>query len=142
MWLLMTWMMTFVLPGVRTSLGQDTILTVRIANVETHSGVIMIAVFDSPEHFLTDSTFQTKQIAVSRSDTVVATVVGIPNGTYAISVFHDVNHNGELDKNFLGVPIEPIGFSNNVRATFGPPKFSRAAFVYRGGSQMVDITLY
>ena len=39
----------------------------------------------------------------------------IPPGTYAIAVFHDENANGKLDKNFLGIPCEGYGASNNVR---------------------------
>jgi uncharacterized protein (DUF2141 family) len=38
----------------------------------------------------------------------------VPHGEYAIAVFVDVNGNGKMDKNFLGIPKEQYGFSNNV----------------------------
>jgi uncharacterized protein (DUF2141 family) len=41
-------------------------------------------------------------------------------GQYAIILFHDENGNGKLDRNALGVPTEPYGFSNNVRGFLGP----------------------
>jgi uncharacterized protein (DUF2141 family) len=30
-------------------------------------------------------------------------------GDYAISVFHDENSNGKLDRNFMGMPKEGVG---------------------------------
>jgi uncharacterized protein (DUF2141 family) len=47
-------------------------------------------------------------------------------GQYTIILFHDENGNGKLDKNALGVPTEPYGFSNNVREFLGPPNFEEA----------------
>ena len=51
----------------------------------------------------------------------------IPPGTYAIKLHIDENENGELDTNFLGIPKEQYGFSNNAKA-FGIPKFESASF--------------
>jgi uncharacterized protein (DUF2141 family) len=51
----------------------------------------------------------------------------LPPGEYAAVAFQDVNGNGILDKNFLGIPKEPFGFSNGARGSAGPPKFSAAA---------------
>jgi len=50
----------------------------------------------------------------------------IPPGTYAIGVYIDENE--KLDTNFLGIPKEQYGFSNNAKA-FGIPKFEAASFV-------------
>jgi len=51
----------------------------------------------------------------------------IPAGEYALLVYYDENDNLEIDKNFIGIPTEPLGFSNNYRPK-GPPSFTRAAF--------------
>ena len=51
----------------------------------------------------------------------------IPTGTYAIGVYVDENENEKLDTNFLGIPKEQYGFSNNAKA-FGIPKFESASF--------------
>ena len=48
----------------------------------------------------------------------------IPKGAYALALFHDSNSNGILDKNFLGIPSERYGFSNNVHPLFSEPSFS------------------
>ena len=52
----------------------------------------------------------------------------LPPGHYAISVFHDENGNGKLDK-MLMIPSEGFGFSRDAPVRFGPPKFAAAAFV-------------
>jgi len=51
----------------------------------------------------------------------------IPAGEYALLVYYDENANLEIDKNFIGIPTEPLGFSNDYRPK-GPPSFTRAAF--------------
>ena len=51
-------------------------------------------------------------------------------GTYAVSVVHDENSNGKLDTNFIGMPREGVGASNDAKGHMGPPKFSAASFRY------------
>lgn len=47
----------------------------------------------------------------------------------AISAHHDRNENEELDKNLVGMPTEPYGFSNNPKRGYGPPKFEQVAVI-------------
>ncbi len=52
----------------------------------------------------------------------------VPPGTYGAAVFQDVDNNKDLKTNFLGMPQEPIGFSNDARIRLGPPSYSDAQF--------------
>jgi uncharacterized protein (DUF2141 family) len=52
---------------------------------------------------------------------------GVAPGTYAVSLFHDENGNGRLDKMMM-LPREGFGFSRNAPVRFGPPRFPAAAF--------------
>ncbi len=63
----------------------------------------------------------------------------IPPGTYAIGVIHDENMNGKLDANWLGVPTEGYGFSNDAKGLIGVPSFSAASFPYDG--RALDLTM-
>ena len=66
----------------------------------------------------------------------------LPSGEYALLVYHDENNNERIDKNFIGIPIEPIGFSNRY-APKAPPSFSRAAFIIEEGeTRHFDVELY
>ncbi|MCT4643140.1 MAG: DUF2141 domain-containing protein [Bacteriovoracaceae bacterium] len=49
--------------------------------------------------------------------------IKLKKGTYAISVFEDENNDGKLNTNFIGIPKEGVGFSNNSKLIFGPPDF-------------------
>lgn len=66
----------------------------------------------------------------------------VPAGVYAVSVFHDENLNGRLDTNWLGIPREGVGASNNPKPRMGPPKFAAAEFHYSGASMDVEIIMH
>jgi uncharacterized protein (DUF2141 family) len=65
------------------------------------------------------------------SKTVTVRFDSLPNGNYAVKLFHDANQNGVLDKNVLGIPKEKYGFSNNAMRAFGPPAYAEAKFEVR-----------
>lgn len=81
----------------------------------------------------------TKSLIVNRRANCVFS--GIQPGTYAISVFDDENSNGRLDTNFLGIPRESVGASNNAKGHFGPPSFHAASFGYTGGLMDLRIVI-
>ena len=56
------------------------------------------------------------------------TFTNIQNGKYAISIYHDENNNKKLDKNFIGLPKEDYGFSNNPSSSLGAPKLEEKIF--------------
>lgn len=57
---------------------------------------------------------------------------GVPPGDYAVTVFHDENDNGKFDMNWMGMPLEGYGFSNNVKPRFKAPSFDECEFHYDG----------
>ncbi len=66
----------------------------------------------------------------------------LPEGNYAMLVYFDENGNDQIDKNFIGIPREPLGFSNGYRPK-GPPSYSRAAFdVGSDEKQRFEVALY
>ncbi len=63
----------------------------------------------------------------------------IPYGTYAISVLHDENGNGKMDKNFFGLPTEGCGISTNPKIGMGGPKFNNSVFTLN--SKKMELTI-
>lgn len=49
-------------------------------------------------------------------------------GDYAVAFYHDKNNNKKFDKNFLGIPKERFGMSNNPRFGARAPKYEQAVF--------------
>lgn len=65
----------------------------------------------------------------------------LPPGTYAVSVYEDLNRNHVLDHNFFGVPKEPVGASNNPRARKGPPRFEDCSFAVSNNPKTITISV-
>jgi uncharacterized protein (DUF2141 family) len=86
-------------------------LTIRIENIEPDKGYLMVGVFNNKNNF-PDNYFQRQKIKVTNGTMIVA-FNNLPTGTYAVSIYQDTNENEQLDKNFLGIPKERYGFSNN-----------------------------
>ena len=64
----------------------------------------------------------------------------VAKGTYAFSLFHDLNENKKLDTNFLGIPKEPYGFSNGEKGSFGPPKYEEVKFSITK-NEIINVTI-
>ncbi len=60
-----------------------------------------------------------------RAGAMAFTFRDVPAGALAVAVYQDLNGNGQLDRNALGVPTEPYGFSNDV-GRLAPPTFAGA----------------
>lgn len=113
-------------------------LTIRVAGLESSEGQIRIAVFNSPDGFL-ERPFKQKIVPVDDQKQVEA-IFSVPEGEYAVAVYHDKNKNGELDKNFLGIPTEAYGFSNDARGTrLGAPSFEDTRISLKQSSQTVQV---
>ena len=109
----------------------DGLLLVEVAGVASEEGILVVAVFDSDDTWLGDSPVFVEKVDIQShlDDDFVVKELVLPIGEYALSVFYDVNGNGELDTNFIGLPKEPIAISNNAISKFGPPKYAAAKFV-------------
>lgn len=115
-------------------------LTIQIDHVTLDKGEVLIAIFNSKDDFLKDDKAIPLIVSANNQGSLTPTIE-LDYGTYAISLFHDVNSNKKLDVNGLGIPIEPYGFSNNAPATFGPPSFMRASFEFTTDRQVQIIKL-
>ena len=70
---------------------------------------------------------------------VVVIIDSLTYGDYAVKVFHDENENEELDTNFLGIPTEEYGYSNDASDWFGPPSWEKAKFKFNKPEMKIEI---
>lgn len=106
-------------------------IEVEIHDFDSDKGVALVGLYNSEKSFLKKE-FKGDKVKII-SNKAVMTFPDIPDGTYAISIFHDEDENGELTTNFLGIPKESYGASNNAPGMFGPPKWKDAKFEVRNG---------
>ena len=114
-------------------------LDVKIDNVKSQQGIIKVCVFDNEEDFF-GKAIKCIEVTPIGNTEISARFEDLPAGTYAVIAYHDVNHNGKLDRNHFGIPSEPYGFSNNPSTLFGPPSFNRANLKL-GSNQKIRIRL-
>jgi uncharacterized protein (DUF2141 family) len=105
-------------------------LKITVTNISPTGGDLYIAVYDKEESYMNpDLAFLLKIVPID-SETENIVFKDVPPGEYAISIFQDINGNGELDKRGAGVPKEPFGFSNDARGKLGPAKYKDAKFSF------------
>lgn len=115
-------------------------LKLTITNIKHLEGSLVIGIYNSGDRFLeAGQAFRTISIEVE-NNTEEVLIENLPSGTYAVSMYHDKNSNGKCDRNFLGIPKEPYGFSNNFRPKFSAPTFNDCKFTL-SSDQKMEISL-
>lgn len=114
-------------------------LNIDITNIQSATGKVFVALFDA-NGFSANKSLQGAVAEVS-GETVRVSFEGVAPGTYGIKLFHDVNGNGKLDRNLIGIPSEPYGFFNDAPVRMGPPSWADAAFEHGAASTVQTITL-
>ncbi len=114
-------------------------LTVAVDGLQQDSPQVYISVYKDKESWLGDDAAAYASIDPASGD--FAAGIALPPGRYAFTAYLDVNGNEKLDRNFIGIPKEPVALSNDARARMGPPKFDDAVFDLpeQGVTQTVEL---
>ena len=112
-------------------------LTINISNQEK-PGVLFLTICNSAAGF--ENSVENESEEDSCRGAVVETELKdvfeiraeVPDGEYAIAAFLDTNANNKMDKNFIGIPKEQYGFSNNAMGRMSAPSFDQAKFSVEG----------
>lgn len=128
---------TLVAAGFQAASAAD--LKVVVHDVKSADGKVMVAVFKDPANFpgkLLAGTF-----VEAHPGDVAVVFTGLESGTYAVSAYQDIDGNGKLNRNLVGLPTEPYGFSRGARGFGGPPSFDDAKFELGAGGAAIDVKL-
>ena len=96
-------------------------LVIHVGNVKSTSGQVMVALYDNADAFL-KSPVRAERAKADKAGTTLV-FHDVAPGDYGFAVYHDANDNGRVDRNLLGIPTEPIAFSNDAQGRMGPPAF-------------------
>jgi uncharacterized protein (DUF2141 family) len=102
--------------------GHAATLVIRAEGVQSNDGMVYAGICDRS---FEEATCPYRDREPAKAGGVEFRVRNVKPGSYAIAVFHDTNANTKLDRNFIGLPTEPYGFSNDAGRR-GPPNFERA----------------
>lgn len=109
-------------------------LTVKIEGIESTDGYLYIALHNSDKTWMTDQPPVQGQKLPMTEKTMQVVFKDLPEGDYGVTLYQDENDNGHIDKNGIGIPTEPYGFSQNG-GSFGPPSFDSAKVKVAGDTE-------
>lgn len=119
-------------------------LKIHVEGVDSNKGVIRMALFNSEESYSKDKggveAFQKAKSAIQNGE-CEHDFAELPYGEYAVKLFHDEDDSGKIKTNFLGMPKEQYGFSNNAKASMGPPSFDKVKFTLNSAVQSMSIKM-
>lgn len=108
--------------------AQNYSLTLIVEGVQQVKGKMQVGLFNRDDDFLeTGSEYKVAAVPVD-STSIIVSFNNLPIGKYAISLYHDLDSSGEINKNFIGIPLEPYGISNDAWHRLSAPKWEEASF--------------
>ena len=116
-------------------------LTINLSG-QSREGVLSLAIYDNAEayNYSVKGEKRSEEGVFSGIETFIELkeshefVINLPEAIYAIALFVDANKNLKIDKNFLGIPKEQFGFSNNAMGKLSAPSFEQAKFKVEGNT--------
>ncbi|MCF6274708.1 MAG: DUF2141 domain-containing protein [Robiginitomaculum sp.] len=115
-------------------------ITVTLSGIKDVKGIVQAGLYNSEDGYKNGGSVRGARVEV-KADTVIINYSDLPDGEYAIKLFHDVDGDGKMGTNLFGIPTEPFAFSNNAVGKMGPAKWKDAKFTISGTKTSHAITL-
>ncbi|MEL6668101.1 MAG: DUF2141 domain-containing protein [Bacteroidota bacterium] len=117
-------------------------LKLEVENIKTESGTIWVGLYQSSSDFLDREQAVLRAFSVNQSGSLIVDIPNLTDGKeYAIALFHDLNDNGELDTNWIGLPSEPWAFSGEPRTRLRLPRFEEVKFRFEASQNEQKVKL-
>lgn len=114
-------------------------ISIKITGFSNDIGDCRFAIDNSEDVYESDDSVYIGKVLPIINNEVILKIDSLEYGYYAIKVFHDENSDGEIDTNFLGIPTEDYGYSNDASGWFGPPSWESAKFLLDRQDMSVEI---
>ncbi len=123
-----------------SSLALAADLKITVTDLRSEKGAVGFSVVNSAAAWNGKAAAVERKMVPVTGAEVTLQLTDLPAGEYAISVMHDENGNGELDANFMGMPTEGYGFSNNPNV-LRKPTYDEARFELSAEGGAITIRL-
>ena len=116
-------------------------VVVRVSGLKEPLGQVGCSLFAGAVGFPMDNASARVMWQSADAKGVICLFADVAVGNYAVSIGHDLNGNKSVDTNFIGMPTEQWGVSNNVRPTLRAPRFDEAQFKVNSDAKEVVIDI-
>lgn len=123
------------------SAASEGTIIVTFTGLKSDIGYVKVALTNSEQNYKDHKNPYIGLTIPISNNKAVAVIEDIPFGEYAVKAFHDEDKNDDLTTNFLGIPTEDYGFSNDARSLFGPPSWNDAKFLLDKEQLDISITI-
>jgi uncharacterized protein (DUF2141 family) len=131
-------LLTTLMLTTNTAIAAD--IHVNIDNIEETEGSIRVALFpENKKEQFPDPIDVNGLVTEAKTEGASVVFKDISAGTYAISVYHDINNNNKLDT-FLGIPKEPYG--NSGKYTYFKPDYEDSKFNVTDQNLKIEIEIH
>ncbi len=115
---------------------------VHIHGIRNDQGMVKAVLYGpNPQDFLVRGKKADKEREPAEEGSMTLCVAARKKGQYAVAVYHDENDNHKLDRNWIGLPTEGFGFSNDPTLFLAPPSFEESAFKINGDLTHVEVEM-
>ena len=116
-------------------------LTIHVADILPAGGTLRLGLYNAALYPDDDSKPIASADVTAVSPETVIVLHNLPPGVYAIQTFQDVNSNNKMDTTWLGLPLEPFGFSQDAKPFLSKPSFDEVKFTLAAGDNSQTIHL-
>lgn len=116
-------------------------LNIVISGIKVQQGSVRVAIYNSAETFLDAKKFIFSNNTSVGTNKQVQLSFEIPYGTYAVTCYHDINNDHNLDKSTFGFPIEPYALSINNDIKWRRPTYNETKFTFQEPFRNLNLEL-
>lgn len=114
---------------VNTCPAEGKLIHVHVHGIRNASGTVKTVIYGpDPKSFLVKGQKADKEREPALEGSMTLCVAAPDVGRYAVVVYHDENDNHKFDRNWIGLPTEGFGVSNNPSLFLAAPKFEESSF--------------
>jgi uncharacterized protein (DUF2141 family) len=127
---------------VNTCPSEGKLIHVHVHGIRNASGTVKAVLYGpDPKSFLVKGQKADKEREPAREGSMTLCVAAPDVGRYAVVVYHDENDNHKFDRNWIGLPTEGFGVSNNPSLFLAAPTFEESSFEVMGEVTHVDVKM-
>lgn len=116
-------------------------LKVIAMGLKNTEGQIMVSINEGSEGWPENNFLEQRFIPTFTAPNFTIIFKDLPYGNYALGLLHDKDENGEMTKNFFGMPKEGFAFSRDYKVVFRAPKYEEANFELNTPEKTITITI-